>query len=544
MYRKQPGFRSSSYLIFIVLVIGALLLASCGGKPSSVAATPTSVPPSPTPLAGVAAPVSGLPSPIPLVHTATPYVHTATPVIVLSTSTPVVANNPVPLNQADVATVVSPALTAVPPTVTAAPVAAISMMGNFALISGTTAGVIQGTVQPGQVLAYTLPAGQNQPLTLIMESPNHDVTLGVFEPNNNALLDPARKLRAWQMALPATENYIIQVIGGAITESFTLTVKLPLVVSFATGATSASLSGNTVNGYLFGYSVNCAQGQTMSAVLNQPPSIATIDIYGLATGTLLEASSNVSSWTGILPQTQDYIIEVIPTGGQVVSYGLTVACTGTPATVYYPPSNPGNSGGGSIIFAPNTTAAVMQGTISPGQLVVYTVQAEQYQAMTLKVESTNKDVTLEVFDPSGNLAFDPGKMYANWQWQLPQTGLYTIKLVGGAMTESYTLTTKVAKQFSFPAGTHKITMYGTNHGGLIQSYGIKLSAGTHLTVSLDVPSSKAYLDVFGVKTGALLNFTAHANSWTGTLPETQEYVIEVIPTGGYLMSYGLTVSVP
>jgi hypothetical protein len=419
-------------------------------------------------------------------------------------------------------------------------------MGNFALIAGTTAGVIQGTVLPGQVLQYTLNAGQGQPLTLIMESPSNDVTLGVFDQSSIALLDPARKLRAWQMALPTAGQYTIQIVGGASTESFTLTIKLPLPVFFASGATSATLNSTTVNGYLFSYALNCAGGQTMTASLNQPPSIATIDIYGLDTGTLLEAASNVSSWTGVLPQTQNYVVEVIPTGNQVVNFGLTLSCTGTPGNVYYPPVNNGNgsSAGGSIGFAPNTTAAVMQGTISPGQRIAYTIQATQYQAMTIKVESTNKDVTLEVYDPSGSLAFDPSNLYANWQMTLYQTGLYTIKLVGGAYTEAYTLTTKVAKLFSFPYGTKTITMYGTNHGGLIQSYVIKLSAGVHLTVSLDVPSSKAYLDVFGVQTGALLNFTEHANSWSGTVPTTQEYVIEVIPAGGYLTSYGLTVSTP
>jgi hypothetical protein len=550
MSGKQPSFRSPFYLVFILLVVSALLMAGCGGKPAVLAATPTSGPASPTPLISQPTPVSVVSSPVPLVHTATPIVLTATPVLALDTPTAVLANNPAPLNQSQVATIAP--LTTAPTATTAVQAAAVAsvpvMMGSFALIAGTTAGVIQGTVQPGQVLQYTLPAGQAQPLTLIMESPSNDVTLGVFDPSHIALLDPARKLRAWQTALPTTGTYTIQITGGAITESFTLTIKLPVPVLFAAGTTSTSLNNSTVNGYLFGYALNCAEGQTMTATLNQPPSIATIDIYGLDTGTLLQAASNVSSWTGVLPQTQDYVVEVIPTGNRVVNFGLTLSCTGTPGNVYYPPVNNGNgngySGGGSIVFAPNTTAAVMQGTINPGQRIAYTIQASQYQAMTIKVESTNKDVTLEVYDPSGSLAFDPAKLYANWQMTLYQTGLYTIKLVGGAYSEAYTLTTKVAKLFTVPTDTHTITLYGTNHGGLIQSYVIKLSAGVHITVGLDIPSTKAYLDIFGVQTGALLNFTAHANSWSGNVPSTQEYVIEVIPTGGYLTSYGLTVSIP
>jgi hypothetical protein len=280
----------------------------------------------------------------------------------------------------------------------------------------------------------------------------------------------------------------------------------------------------------------------MTATLNQPPSVATIDIYGLDTGTVLSAASNLTSWSGVLPETQDYIIEVVPTVvGQVVNFGLMVACTGTPQAVVNPPVY---TGAGNIVFAPNTTAAVAQGTINPGQLITYTVQASQYQAMTLKVEATNKDVTLQVYGPTGVLAFNPSMLYANWQWQLPMTGLYTVKLVGGAYTEAYTLTVKVAKSFTLPPATHSITMYGTNHGGYIQSYAIKMSALDTLTVSLNVPNTKAYLDIYGILTGSVLSYSDHATSWSGTLPATQLYVIEVIPTGGYLTSYGLTVSEP
>ena len=75
------------------------------------------------------------------------------------------------------------------------------------------------------------------------------------------------------MALPSNDLYTIQVIGGSVTESFTLTIKLPLVVSFASGANSSTLNGTTVNGYLFSYSLNCAIGQTMSAASTYPPAL-------------------------------------------------------------------------------------------------------------------------------------------------------------------------------------------------------------------------------------------------------------------------------
>jgi len=110
-------------------------------------------------------------------------------------------------------------------------------------------------------------------MILIMNSPNNDVTLGVFDPNGSILLNPANKWTNWQVTLPLTGLYTIQVTGAAITESYTLTVKVAQVVNFASGTTS-------------------------------------------------------TTWTGVLPQTQDYVIEVVPNNRQEVNYSLTVSVPG------------------------------------------------------------------------------------------------------------------------------------------------------------------------------------------------------------------------
>ncbi len=79
---------------------------------------------------------------------------------------------------------------------------------------GTTAGVVQGTIQPGQVVSYTVSAEQGQPMILSAESPSFDVTLGLFEPNGNTVVPPANKWVHWQGSLPKTETYTVQLYGG------------------------------------------------------------------------------------------------------------------------------------------------------------------------------------------------------------------------------------------------------------------------------------------------------------------------------------------
>ena len=244
-------------------------------------------------------------------------------------------NTPSPTSQPPQATATSvpasptPQATATPippsptpqPTATATPIAG----GAIAMLPGTTAGVVQGSLQPRQVVTYTLAAGQYQPMILLLNSPNNDVTFGVFEPSGTVLLDPANKWNRWQSVLPRTETYTIQVTGGASQESYTLTAKVAQVVNFAPGATSITLNGTTAKGYVFSYALNCSANQTMTVSLNVPSTTAYIDVFGIATGSLLSSAAKANTWTGVLPQTQVYIIEVIPNNGQVVNYSLTVS---------------------------------------------------------------------------------------------------------------------------------------------------------------------------------------------------------------------------
>jgi hypothetical protein len=396
------------------------------------------------------------------------------------------------------------------------------------MATGTTAGVVQGTILPGQDVAYTLGAGQSQPIILILNSPNNDVTLGVFEPNGHALLNPTNKLTRWQGLLPKTEIYTILVSGGATAENYTLTAKVAQLVNFPTGTNSVSLSGTTIKGYVFSYSFSSSAGQTMTASLNVPSSTAYLDIFGLSTGSFLSSAAKSTTWTGILPQTQDYVIEVVPNNGQVVNYILTVSIGPT---------------AGNIVMATGTTAGVVQGTVQPGQVLTYTLEAGQSQPMILIMNSPNNDVTLGVFEPNGNELLNPANKWTRWQGLLPQTELYKIQVIGGMTTEDYNLTAKVAQLVNFATGTSSITLDGTTVNGYVFSYALSCSANQTMTITLNVPSNTAYLDIFGLSTGSLLSSADKATTWTGILPQTQDYVIEVVPNNGQVVNYSLTVSV-
>ena len=526
MSTERRFSRPRAYCIFVVMVVTALLLPGCilpistSSTPIptsvSVPATQPSIPAGPATPVTLATPTS---NPISSPSGDFPATLVSTPVVPTAVIVPATPTTSIP--------------TAIPQ-----PTAAIVPVGTIAFTPGTTATVVQGTLTPGQVVTYTLGAAQGQPLVLLLDPPQNDVTFGVFNPDGSILLSPASQFKNWQTVLPQTGLYKIQLIGGVKTESFILTVKIAQVVNFALGASSVTLPGTTLKGYLFDYALNCSAGQTMSVSLNVPASTAYLDIFGITTGTILSDTARTNSWTGVLMQTQQYVVEVVPANGQVVNYTLTVS-VGATTIVAVTPGAPL----GDIVIAPGSTAAVKGGTINPGQVITYTIQANQYQPMVLVLNSDRGDVYLGVVAPDGMVMLTQSKKWTYWQWRLPQTGLYKIQVVGGAIAEKFDLTTKLPRMVSFAPGTSSITLKGATEQGFVVSYSFRLSFGQTMTASLDVPSSTAYLAIYGLTTGSLLSYTDKSNYWKGVLPESQEYIIDVIPRGGGIEQFRLTVSV-
>jgi len=248
-------------------------------------------------LAGCNLPVATGPSPTPSLDTSTPLPALASP-----TSLP-------------------PAPTPPAPTVSPTP----SLL-RISFPTGATAGVEQGTLQAGGIQAFVLAASQTQPMIVMVDSPAHDLTADIIGQNTgNTLLPASQKESTWEGILPATQDYLITVHGGASEEAFTLTVDIPSRITFAPQATSAKVSGSTPGGLVVSYVIYALAGQTMAVSLTAPSGAAALTIYGFEDGQpLLRSIYNATTWSDTLPVTEDYIIQIVPNAGQVVAYTMTV----------------------------------------------------------------------------------------------------------------------------------------------------------------------------------------------------------------------------
>lgn len=216
--------------------------------------------------------------------------------------------------------------TPVPPTLPViAPTPVLPNATRINFLTGATAGVVSAPIQPGQTQYYVLQAMQGQPMIVMVDSLNHDVTLSINTQGGTSLLSASAKQSTWQGSLPTTEDYYLGIYGGATTENFTLTVQIPARIQIAQGANKAILTGQTAGGYNVDYVAYATQGQTMDLNLNVQGNNAVLAVWGFADGQpYLRYVVEQTSFSMTLPSTQDYIIEVVPKAGAVVNYTLVV----------------------------------------------------------------------------------------------------------------------------------------------------------------------------------------------------------------------------
>lgn len=196
---------------------------------------------------------------------------------------------------------------------------------RITFLEGATVGMVDAPIQAGQSQRYALKALKGQPMFVYVASLHSDVTVSIDTQDGRNILNAGAHQNSWQGSLPQTEDYYITIHGGASTENFSLAVTVPSRISFAFGATSATVGGNTVAGYGVSYTVFAGKGQTMKVNLGNLSGNASLSIFGFTDGqNYLRSEKSQTSYQFVLPSTQDYIVVVVPPAGSEVSFTMKV----------------------------------------------------------------------------------------------------------------------------------------------------------------------------------------------------------------------------
>ena len=316
---------------------------------------------------------------VPPLVTATPAVATVAPTDTpLSTATDVPTLTPAPSTPLP-PTPAPP--TPIPPTPVPAVPGSLSTYIQFA--PGATSAVVLGWARRGDVARYVLRANAGQRMVVAIASPGEDVFLTLIGADGSLLKSYVDRQARWEGVLPVTGDYQLEAVPIGQDTGLTMRVTVYAPIRFSPGGTSATMNspvqrvssqGVEIVG---GYVLRAAAGQTMDVALASPNGNILLNVYGADGVPLKRYVDGQAAWRGVLPVTQDYVLEAVSVGPDAF-LNLTVTIPPVSGPVIQPMPIP-------IRFAPGDTWATVAGRLSPGASQPYVLRAMSGQRMEVGV---------------------------------------------------------------------------------------------------------------------------------------------------------------
>lgn len=185
----------------------------------------------------------------------------------------------------------------------------------------------------------------------------------------------------------------------------------PQLIRFAPGAIAATVQSTLKDVNLQPYLVKAVQGQVMTVILQGTDVVA--NVLRSDQKAVNAAAYQTRSWTGQIPATDQYVIQVVGSG----SYSLEVAMT--------PLARPNQDPMQRITWTPGTGNASVTGNLAPNQSRRYLLEAKQGQMLAMRV--LQGSIRLGAIAPNGQRLFKTPQS-KTWRGRLPMDGEYVIEI--------------------------------------------------------------------------------------------------------------------
>ncbi|HEV8635119.1 MAG TPA: hypothetical protein VG370_12875 [Chloroflexota bacterium] len=188
-----------------------------------------------------------------------------------------------------------------------------------------TVGVVRRPIAEGEIQEYVLRAFAGQTMIVDAGSPGGDVFLSVYRRSDGtALHRPTGNARRWQGKLPASDDYLVRAAGRGQDTTLSLSVVIPAAIETRADGRPVVITGELRSAERRHYLLRGRVDQSLAVAASSPGRDAFVVVTGLDDNqTVVPAAFRVTSWTGRLPGTQDYLVEVVSAGG-ATDYGLEV----------------------------------------------------------------------------------------------------------------------------------------------------------------------------------------------------------------------------
>ena len=320
-------------------------------------------------------------------------------------------------------------------------------------------------------------------------------------------------------------------------------------IVFEPGATSATIDDSVAAGEVDLFVLQALAGQTMSVNLHSPKGSAVLAIWGADGTVLISDHAGARDWTGQLPSTQDYYISVSAVAGTATAYTLYVSVSALPNPTPGPQPI-------RIEFAPGTDTATVGGNVPPGGAAHYVLRALAGQTMSVNIVNASGSVWLAIWGADGTVLISDHAGATSWSGQLPLTQDYYIDVISQAgTTPGFTLQVIIppqpgpgpeppTKRITFAPGSVSAIEQGEVAPDSFMRYLVAAMAGQTMTVDVSSAQGDVVLVIWGADGTVLLSDHAGATSWSGVLPASQDYIIDVKPMGVAPTFFTLQVTIP
>jgi hypothetical protein len=176
---------------------------------------------------------------------------------------------------------------------------------------GATSAAVQGQL-PARGTHYYVLAGQAGQLMEVNVSPPDAVQTVIYGVDGTVLKSGMGGGPFFRGTLSSTQEYILSLSAGDQDVSYTTNVVIARRIQFAADATSAVEQGDVGPGREQAWVLAASGGQTMKVDVIAAEAAVRLVIYGVDGTVLKSGMGEGSTFEGVLPSTQDYVVIVGP----------------------------------------------------------------------------------------------------------------------------------------------------------------------------------------------------------------------------------------
>lgn len=276
-------------------------------------------------------------------------------------------------------------------------------------------------------------------------------------------------------------------------------------IQFSAGATAATLDGSLDPGATDAYVLQIDAGQLIDVTVTSDPS-AQLVITGADGTPLKNTMSEGSFFRGVVPATQDYLIEV-STGDEALTYTLNVLI----------PER--------ITFEEGGTAAVVEGNLDTNGSHAYVLNLQADQLLEVSV-SPPDELQLVIYGQDGTVIRSGMGQGAFFRGTVPTGQDYIMQISTSGDAMPYTMNVLVPERISFEAGTSFAEVSGSAKAFDSHAYVVHVLADQTMQLTVSA-NSDVQTTIYGVDGTVLKSGMGGGPDFNGSLPSDQDYIIMV-----------------